>query len=241
MNPSDPEQLLVEGATCVRSRADLVAGAADVDDLVQETWLRRAREAPRGFSLRAGSRPGEECPHASGGGRTSGVSHTVARDRQPRRRPAPSADDPADVAARFNLVRRVFTFVDQLAEPHRTTLLRRYLDGSSRPRRAPRRPPRRDRPQPHQRGLTNCATARRGERRIAPRVLAVFVPWRGRSQRPRPAAATLAGELLWKAMFTLAPRLRLRHRSMIASTRTGTGAGSSIRRRSRRRGKFADP
>jgi RNA polymerase sigma factor (sigma-70 family) len=130
MTPSDPERLLVEGANLRALARDLVAGAADVDDLVQETWLRALMKPPReGFSLRAW---------------LAGLARNVAHERRraERRRgelelrasdahgaSVPPTDDPADVVARFELVRRVFAFVDELAEPQRTTLLRRYLDG----------------------------------------------------------------------------------------------------------------
>ena len=126
MTPFDAEELLTEGERLRALACDLVRGAADVDDLVQETWL-RALQAPRrvGFSPRAW---------------LAGLVRNVARERrraEARRStheraapPAPApADDPAEVAARFDLLRRLLSFIDAMAEPQRTTLIRRYVDG----------------------------------------------------------------------------------------------------------------
>ncbi|HET6162465.1 MAG TPA: sigma-70 family RNA polymerase sigma factor [Planctomycetota bacterium] len=130
MTPFDAEVLLKDGARLRALAADLVRGTmgvgGDVDDLVQETWL-RALQTPRrvGFSPRAW---------------LAGLVRNVARERrraETRRAthehaatptPAP-ADDPAEVAARFDLLRRLLSFIDAMAEPQRTTLIRRYVDG----------------------------------------------------------------------------------------------------------------
>ncbi len=127
----DPESVLVEGAHLKRLARDLVAGAADAEDVVQETWLRALVKPARSeFSLRSW---------------LSGLLKNVAREhrRAELRRDAreqivasrpgsvltSDRDDPAAVAERFDLLRRVLALVDALPEPQRTTLLRRYLDG----------------------------------------------------------------------------------------------------------------
>jgi RNA polymerase sigma-70 factor (ECF subfamily) len=134
MTTFDAEELLKDGARLRALASDLVRGATgvggDVDELVQETWLRAlAKPVRAGFSPRAWF---------------AGLARNVARERRraERRREdheraaAPSlpssgssADDPAEVAARFDLLRRLLSFVDALAEPQRTTLIRRYVDG----------------------------------------------------------------------------------------------------------------
>lgn len=122
-------------AAFVRALArDLVATAADVDDLVQETWLRATRRAPaRGFSLRAW---------------LAGLVRNVAREqrRASERRaqheeaaalahgdaPAfadPSANDPARLAERLELVRRALAEVAALDDASRAVVLAHYLDG----------------------------------------------------------------------------------------------------------------
>ncbi len=132
MRTWDPERLIAEGAF-VRSLARaLVDGGADADDLVQETWLRALVRPPRvGFTLRTW---------------LAGLVRNVARERRrgdERRerheraavavdpRPAPSVVDPSDpseLAARFELMRRVFRWLDELPAPQRIALLQRYLD-----------------------------------------------------------------------------------------------------------------
>jgi RNA polymerase sigma-70 factor (ECF subfamily) len=124
----DPDTFQKESAFVRALARDLVVGAADVDDLVQETWLRALlRPARAGFSPRAW---------------LAGLVRNVARERRradarrerrelDTRSPSPtsSSDDPAALAQRFELVRQLFAAIDQLAEPQRTALLMRYLDG----------------------------------------------------------------------------------------------------------------
>src|SRR5258706_520158 len=125
MTKFDAEGLLKDGARLRALACDLVrgmsGGGADVDDLVQETWLRAlAKPVRAGFSPRAWF---------------AGLARNIARERRraERRREsheraaAPSlpssgrsADDPAEVAARFDLLRRLLSFVHPPAEPHRT-------------------------------------------------------------------------------------------------------------------------
>jgi RNA polymerase sigma-70 factor (ECF subfamily) len=131
MTSFDPERLLAEGAFVRALARDLVAGAADADDLVQETWLRALVKPPQaGIS-----------PRAWLAGLVKNVSRERRRadERRDRRElraasaasssPPIANDDPAALAERFELVRRILSWVDELAEPQRTTLLRRYLDG----------------------------------------------------------------------------------------------------------------
>jgi RNA polymerase sigma-70 factor (ECF subfamily) len=128
----DPESILIEGAHLRRLARDLVDGAAEAEDLVQETWLRAlAKPARAGFSLRSW---------------LAGLMKNVARERRrseerrdarerivaalrPDAARAAEPDDPAAVAERFDLLRRVLAFIVELPEPQRTTLLRRYVDG----------------------------------------------------------------------------------------------------------------
>jgi RNA polymerase sigma-70 factor (ECF subfamily) len=129
MDERDPERVLEDGAFVRALARDLAAGAADVDDLVQEAWLRAlSKPARAGFSPRAW---------------LAGLLRNVARERrrgEERRErrereaaaasePPAHADDPAALTERLELVRRMLAWVDDLAEPQRTALLLRYLDG----------------------------------------------------------------------------------------------------------------
>lgn len=128
MTPFDAERLLEEGTRLRALARALAGGAADADDLVQETWLRALQRPPRrGFAWRAW---------------IAGLVRNVARERRraesrrashesaaPATATPPAAEDPLEAAARFELLRRVLAHVDALDEPQRTTLIRRYFDG----------------------------------------------------------------------------------------------------------------
>jgi RNA polymerase sigma factor (sigma-70 family) len=205
MTPLDVEALLEEGTRLRALARALAGGSADADDLVQETWLRALQRPPRrGFGWRAW---------------ISGLVRNVARERRraEQRRAIhetersaasqpPAGEDPLEVAARFELLRRVLAHVDALAEPQRTTLLRRYFDGLE-----PAEIARRDGVPDAtvrsrlKRGLDEVRThldAEHGGNRGA--WLAIFVPW----ARPEPAATAAAvaisGGLLWKVLLAAA-------------------------------------
>jgi RNA polymerase sigma-70 factor (ECF subfamily) len=128
MTPFDAERLLEEGTRLRALARALASGAADADDLVQETWLRALQRPPRsGFAWRAW---------------IAGLVRNVARERRradtrrashesaaPAASAPPAGEDPLEAAARFELLRRVLAHVDALDEPQRTTLIRRYFDG----------------------------------------------------------------------------------------------------------------
>jgi RNA polymerase sigma-70 factor (ECF subfamily) len=130
--PITQEELL-DNMGWVRSlAAALVRDPAELDDVVQDTWITALERPPRrttGPALRAW---------------LAAVVRTLARQsvRRERRRRSreraaarPEAEpSTADVLVRAALHRRIVDAVMALEEPYRSTVLLRYLDGASAPR-----------------------------------------------------------------------------------------------------------
>jgi RNA polymerase sigma-70 factor (ECF subfamily) len=119
-----PEQLLAEAGWVRRLARRLVLDQAAADDVVQETWLRALeREADAPNRLRPWL-----------GGIIRNIVRHAARDtaRRTAREQAASTSESvssaADVVGRAELHRQIVSAVLELAEPLRSTVLRRYFE-----------------------------------------------------------------------------------------------------------------
>ena len=123
----DADELLAHTTWVRRLARGLVRDAAAADDVVQETWLaalkaRRAADAPlRPWLARVAANFARD--------KTRGEANRASRERESARSGhAPSA---ADTAERLEAQRLLVEALESLAEPYRTTVTLRYLDGFS--------------------------------------------------------------------------------------------------------------
>ncbi len=129
--PQDPRELTAEALEAqTRSLRQLARGLVGdehrVDDVVQEAWVTALQKpARRGFSL---------------GSWLAGITRNHARDemRSQRRRDArerlaarPEGVPVDDALDRLDTLRDLLDHVRRLDEPHRSVLLRRFVDGQS--------------------------------------------------------------------------------------------------------------
>jgi RNA polymerase sigma-70 factor (ECF subfamily) len=121
------EELLGQSRWITRLARALVAREADVDDVVQQTWLRALESPPRhGGNVRAWL--GAIARNVVRG-RVRAEERRAAREEQAPR-PAPPTS-PEDAIARAELRRRVVENVLALDEPYRSTIVMAFFDEMS--------------------------------------------------------------------------------------------------------------
>lgn len=121
------EELLREGAWVRALARRLVADGAAADDVVQDTWVAAMRSAP---AERENLRPwlARVVRNFATARRRTEANRAARETEAARREPVRSA---ADTVERLEAQRELVDALSALAEPYRTTLMRRYFDGFS--------------------------------------------------------------------------------------------------------------
>jgi len=127
-DPKDLELLLAQSNWLQRLARGLVHDPAAADDLVQDTWVAALRHAPTAGAadLRAWMRVVAR-NFAHGSRRESGRR----AEREPDAAREERIDGPDELAARFELQRRLGEAVLALEQPYRDAIVKRYIDGLS--------------------------------------------------------------------------------------------------------------
>lgn len=120
-----PDDLLAHTAWLSTLARSLVRDGASAEDIVQETWIAALRSAPR--------EPGRLKPWLARV--LANFAHRAYRTRERRARHeslaarAEAQLGASETASRLEVQRLLFTALEELAEPYKTAIVLRYLDG----------------------------------------------------------------------------------------------------------------